>query len=192
MNRRQLHRSIRRRAGLAALGAAGVLGSANVACTPRATFPPTPGTQSVEPWVAPIPEVMATSLRYTRTRHAPNEPMVFNLPPNVPEWIWNNVQGRLGEDARPMMPSDRVAFEVTEVRIDGARAEVDVIYPAGGDLFQLITVGLTTDPFQSWRPTFERRWRIPTSRPVSNWGLWVVREDTDFPPVNPQPWQERQ
>lgn len=181
--------------GVTALGLA-ALGAVGLGCTPRATFPATPGTSSVEPWVPPIPEVMATSLRYARTRHAPNEPMVFNLPPGVPEWIWVHVQNQLGGDARPMLPSDQVAFEVIEVRVNGANAEVDVIYPtgvsSGGDLFQLLTVGLTTDPFQSWRPTFERRFRIPVTRPVSNWGLWVVHEDVDFPNRNPQPWEEPQ
>lgn len=163
---------------------------ASAGCTPKSTFPPTPGTSSVEPWVAPIPQIMATSLRYAHDRRAPKEEMVFNLPPGVPEWVWVEVQKKLTTGARPMMPEDRRAFSVVQVRIDGSKAECDVIYPAVDNLDQMITVGLTTDPFQEWRVVFERKWRIPATRPTSNWGVWKVHEGNDYPNVNPQPWQD--
>jgi hypothetical protein len=153
-------------------------------CAPKNNFPPTPGTSSVEAWVPPIPELMATSLRYVHTRHASEYPMVFNLPPNTPEWIWDDVRKRLGGDARPMMEGDRAAFSVQGVKIDGATAEVDVVYPANDpgqpELYQLLTTGLTTNPFQEWRVIFERKWRIPVSAPTSNLGSWPVHEDTDY------------
>jgi hypothetical protein len=162
-------------------------------CAPTATFPPTPGTGTFEPWVAPVPEIMALGVTVARERLAPNEPPVFNLPPGVPQWTWEEVAKNIGPGAIPMAPEERVAFSVEQVRVDGARAEVDVIYPAraeggAGELFQMVTIGMTTDPFQSWRPTFERRWRIPVSPPTSNWGRWVYQEHPDYPNQNPPPW----
>ncbi|MFO0874252.1 MAG: hypothetical protein U0575_09810 [Phycisphaerales bacterium] len=159
-------------------------------CTPQTTYPPTAGTGSFQPWVAPVPQVMAASLRYTHDRHAPKEELVFNLPPGVPEWVWVQIQKDLGAAARPMMPQDTRGFSVLQVRIDGANAECDVIYPAADDLYQMITVGLTTNPFQEWRPTFERKWRIPATRPTSNWGVWTIQEHPDYPNMNPQPWED--
>ncbi len=161
-------------------------------CAPRATFPATPGTSSFEPWVAPIPELMAGGIEYAQRRHAPNEPLIFNLPPGVPQWVWKNVQGRLGEGARPVADGDVRYFSVTEVRVNGATGEVDVIYPAENDLFQSLTVGFRTEPFQSWRPIFERKWRIPTAPEPSNYGIWPVHESNDFPNQNPQPWEARE
>ena len=166
-------------------------------CAPTATFPPTPGTGTFEPWVAPVPEIMALGVTVTRERMAPSAPPVFNLPPGVPQWTWEEVGRRIGNGAIAMVPADRQAFSVEQVRLSGARAEVDVIYPAGpadgggagAELFQMVTIGMTTDPFQPWRPTFVRKWRLPISPPTSNWGMWTIQEDTDYPNLNPPPWK---
>lgn len=158
-------------------------------CAATATFPPTPGTGSFEPWIAPVPELMATAISTTRARLAPTYPPVFNLPPGVPQWTWENVGRMIGDGAIAMVPADRHAFSIEQVRLSGGQAEVDVIYPAGEDLFQMVTIGMTTDPFQDWRPTFERRWRLPVSPPTSNWGVWKVQEHTDYPNQSPPEWE---
>ncbi len=103
-----------------------------------------------------------------------------------------NVASRLGDGARPATDADVRYFSVVEIRVNGAQGEVDVIYPAENDLFQMLTIGFRTDPFQEWRPVFERRWRIPVAPEPSNFGIWPVHESNDVGNQNPQPWELRE
>ncbi len=134
-------------------------------CTPLATYPPIEGTRTVEPWVHPVPEIMGVSIRHTRAMMNPAHPPIINLPPAVTASTWETVMSHVAPDARPMTDDDVSAFALTQVRLSGARAECDVVYPTPEGLPQMVTVGLRTDPFQTWRVEFTRRWRIPAEMP---------------------------
>jgi len=136
-----------------------------VGCTPLATYPPVEGTRTVEPWMHPVPEVMGVSLRHTRAIMNPAHPPIINLPEGVTASTWETVMSYLGPDARVMTADDPTAFAVTQIRVSGSRAECDVVYPTTDGLAQLVTIGLRTDPFQSWRVDFVRKWRIPAEMP---------------------------
>ena len=69
------------RAGAASMAATVMLFLAG--CAPFATFPPDGTGPNVYPWMAPCPEVMATSLKQAHSRVAPDTPLVYNLPPDT-------------------------------------------------------------------------------------------------------------
>lgn len=146
-----------------------VLGAALTGCTPLATYPPIPGSNTVEPWVAPVPQAMAEAINYTHIRVAPIEPLYFNLPPMVPTWVWEQVARDVGRNAQIMTADGMKALSVEQVRVNGGKAEVDVAYPTPEGMYQLVTLGMELDPFQPPRVVFENRWRFSVDPPVSNW-----------------------
>jgi len=156
------------------------LGAALSACTPIATYPPVQGSDTFEPWVYPMPQLMAESLRYVRIRLTPDQTSLFNLPPAVPEWIWDQVARDVGNGAQPMTADGEIALSVQQVRVNGGKAEVDIAYPTPEGLYQLVTIGLRTDPFQPPRVVFENRWRIPVDPPASNWPNRQLPDYSDY------------
>lgn len=149
-------------------------------CTPLATWPPTEGRQPLVPWAEPCPQLMATSVRFTRQNTDASAPEVFNLPPGT-EWrVWAEVQERLDALGGPagtagltgswrmMNPSDAWAFTVMQVRLDGGQAEVDVAYQTPERIWQMATVHFTGSFGGSYRPTYFKRWMILVDAPTCN------------------------
>jgi len=136
------------------------------ACTPMATWPPTEGKAVLAPSAAPCPQLMATSVSFTRRNTNPQAPLVFNLPPGT-EWkVWEEVLRQLGPDARKMVPGDAPVFDVRQVRLDGGLAEVDVVYATREGVWQMATVRFTGAFGSNYRPNYFQHWFIPVEVPV--------------------------
>ena len=147
------------------------------ACASTATYPPTAGRATVTGNTPPLPQVMASALRYAQQRGNPNMAMVFNLPPETLQSAWNDVGNRLGDGARAMKEGDKEAFTVKQVRLNGGKAEVDVVYPSPEGVYQIMTVHLEGAFGADYRPMFVQKWLIPAKAQAFN------------PPVG-GPWAE--
>jgi hypothetical protein len=137
-------------------------------CAATATYPPTAGRATVTGNTPPLPQVMASSLRYAQQRGNPNMPIVFNLPPMTLQSAWDDVGKRLGDGCRPMAADDKDAFTVRQVRVNGGKAEVDIVYPSPEGVFQIMTVHLEGGFGSDYRPMFVQRWLVPASAQAFN------------------------
>ncbi|MSR33900.1 MAG: hypothetical protein EXS12_03745 [Phycisphaerales bacterium] len=138
-------------------------------CTAGATYPPTSGKTILSPSTPPCPQVMANGLRYAQLRLAtPGEILVFNLPPQTPQFVWDDVATKLGDGSRAMTESDKVGTTLQQLRLNGSHAEVDVIYVTSDGVWQMATVHLEGAFGAEYRPSFVQRWLIPVEKPVFN------------------------
>ena len=153
-------------------------------CTAGATYPPTSGKTVLSPSTPPCPQLMASGLRYAQQRLAPpGEILVFNLPPQTPFYVWDDVAIKLGEGSRPMTESDKVGMTMQQLRLNGSHAEVDVIYVTSDGVWQMATVHLEGAFGAEYRPSFVQRWLIPVEKPVFNPPLAGVNLDATEAPV---------
>ena len=142
-------------------------------CTSSLIYPPTAGKALARPDVSPCPELMSDAMFVVaRTnKNTTEECVIFNLPTGVQSTVWNKVQTRLGSRAaqpvRAMTASDTVAFSVEQIRLNGGKAEVDVLYVDRG-VWQLATVHFTGGAFASYASDGISRWVIPANAPTAN------------------------
>ncbi|MGA1266513.1 MAG: hypothetical protein ACO32J_04975 [Phycisphaerales bacterium] len=134
------------------------------ACASMATYPPVDGKPTMSGSTPPLPQIMASSLRYAHQRGNPGAPLVFNLPPDTIRAAWADVERRLGDGARPMAEGDKDAFTVKQVRLNGGKAEVDVVYPTPEGVYQMLTVHLEGHYGGEYRPVFVQRWLVPVDQ----------------------------
>ena len=138
-------------------------------CTAGATYPPTAGKTTLSPSTPPCPQLMVSGMRYAQLRLAPvGEILVFNLPPQTPQYVWDDVAAKLGDGSRPMTESDKVGMTLQQLRLNGSHAEVDVIYVTTDGVWQMATVHLEGAFGAEYRPSFVQRWLIPVEKPVFN------------------------
>ena len=140
-----------------------------VGCAPFATFPPDGTGPNVYPWMAPCPEVMATSLKQAHSRVAPDSPLVYNLPANISRMAWEDVQDRLGPTARRMQDGDAVVWDLERFGIRNTRAFSDIAYWNNGKAV-LVTVALERQNVMPFRFSHLKRYYISmSSMPKSNY-----------------------
>jgi hypothetical protein len=162
---------------IAALLAASAL-MAQAACVVHATYPPVAGGNPLTPGLPPVPEVMAKALVYAHARTGEGEELVFNLPPGISPGVWAGVRQSINTAieslgaaaARPMEPGDARVWSISQIRIRGFAAEVDVVY-LDREVYQMATVHLATEPMRSYQAEFLQRWLIPVEAPVPHWPL---------------------
>ena len=132
------------------------------ACSPFATYPPIEHTARLAPaTLPPVAGLMAEAIAHTNTNYGSGRDVfAVNLPPGVPEITYVKVLERLGPGAYVMTQDEQFAYHVTEARVRGAKAEVDVVFPREDGLFQLVTVYLKTNLVSGYRATDARAWRI--------------------------------
>ena len=155
-------------------------------CTPYSTYPPVSNAEVILPWMYPMPQVMASSLRTTYDKTVPvletetgRPELVFVLPEGISDGVWESVAVDSEIDgARPMNEADVEAgtpvWAVEQVRVRNDRAEVDVIFPTP-DGYERATVILESKPFQPYRVRFFQRWRVPVDPPE----LHVPTDETE-------------
>ena len=177
-----MHRITRRLVGLVAVSVTSLGG---IACTPYATFPSDGGSVVLTPGVYPVPQLMGKGLSETYARtvgdlalvggvdadaEATPPPLIYALPSGVNKRDWRQV-GILTEveSAREVTVADIEAglpvWEIKQVRVRSNRAEVDVVYPSNGDLYQLATLVYLSEPFRAYQFDVFQRWLIPADRP---------------------------
>ncbi len=135
-------------------------------CVAAMSYPEYPGAPKADPSMQPMPNLMADGLKFAHARLAPGTELIYNLPPMTPLQVWRNVGKRL-DVGRPMKPGDTLEWSVKQVRLTGARAEVDVVYPTEG-MYQLATVHFVGSTAQPFLPGMLQLWLIPVDAPVCN------------------------
>ena len=191
-----MHRITRRLVGLVAISVTSLGG---IACTPYATFPSDGGSVVLTPGVYPVPQLMGKGLSETYARtvgdlalvpgadadaEATPPPLIYALPSGVNKRDWRQV-GILTEveSAREVTVADIEAglpvWEIKQVRVRSNRAEVDVVYPSSGDLYQLATLVYMSEPFRAYQLDVFQRWMIPADRPTCENPDEIARLETE-------------
>ena len=137
------------------------------ACSTFSTYPPDGTGPRTYPWMAPGPEVMATGLRQAHARVAPESPLVFNLPAGISQMAWDDVQRRIGPDARPMEPGDTVVWDLERYGISNTKAFTDIGYWNDGTAV-LVTTSMERRNIEPFRVTHVQRWYVELQTPVCN------------------------
>ena len=145
-------------------------------CTSSLTYPATAGKSPARPDVYPCPELMCDAMfgvaRSTKNATQDTETVIaFNLPEGVQSTVWNKVQTRLTSrttaPVRAMTATDTAAFSVEQIRVNGGKAEVDVLYLDRG-VWQLATVKFTGGALAPFHLDSITRWVIPATAPTAN------------------------
>jgi hypothetical protein len=145
-------------------------------CTSSLTYPATAGKSPARPDVYPCPELMCDAMfgvaRSAKNATQDTETVIaFNLPEGVQSTVWNKVQTRLTSrttaPVRAMTATDTAAFSVEQIRVNGGKAEVDVLYLDRG-VWQLATVKFTGGALAPFHLDSITRWVIPATAPTAN------------------------
>ena len=162
------------------------LGLSSVGCTPYATFPSDGGVEFLAPGMYPAPQLMGKGLRVTYEKTAGDlpqrpgmvdgdadglPPLVYALPEGVSASDWRQVGIQTEVDSAREATRDDLSngisiWEVKQLRIRSNRAEVDVVYPSGEDLYQLATVIFKSEPFGPFKFQSFQRWLTPEAAPT--------------------------
>jgi len=110
---------------------------------------------------------MSTGLRQAHARVDPDTEFVYNLPAGISQAAWNDVQGRLGIDARPMMPGDTVVWSIERFGIRNTTAFADIAYWNEGKAV-LLTVNMERENIMPFRVTSVQRFYLQMTEPVCN------------------------
>lgn len=133
-------------------------------CAPFATFPPDGQGPNVYPWMAPCPEVMATSLREAHQRVGSTTPLVYNLPAKMSKMTWDDVQSRLGPGARRMTEGDAVVWNLERFGIRNTTAFSDIVFWNNGKSV-LLTVSLERDNVMPFKFSHLQRFYVAGNVP---------------------------
>lgn len=133
-------------------------------CNMKAAYPQQDGWQQLDPFLDPVPQVMARALDASHAATDPSVPLVWNLPAGMQKTVWNKVATLLGPGAVAMTKDGERVWSVERVRVNGSFAEVDVLWRNADGLWQLMTVHLEGAALAPYRVTYLQRWRLPESR----------------------------
>ncbi len=159
--------SIRAASYLIALLSIATLGG----CSSWSTYPPveTAVVRSISsPTLEPVPTLMTRSVDWARDNNPHLMPLVFNLPEGTPADVYAIVMKRNGEGVPMTQPGQR-AVHVTNVRVRGGDAEVDVVIPREDGIHELITLQFERPIFERWDVHGTRHWRIRVATPHPNY-----------------------
>lgn len=182
-------------AGATILAAAGLV--AGMGCAPSATYPKIEGSIAIDqPRLAPIPELMADAIETAREEVATEAGgrIAFNLPEDTPVAVWNEVLRRVPGSV-PATDADQAVVHVTQVRLRGNDADVDVVVeprearPTATPY--LLTVTMKQEFLRDWKVTRSRAWRLPVDVPALAWvpagGRAVAAPEAVLPPAEGEP-----
>lgn len=133
-------------------------------CNMKAAYPQQDGWQQLDPFLDPVPQVMARALDASHAATDPSVPLVWNLPPGMQKTVWNKVSSLLGQGAVAMTKDGERVWSIERVRVNGSFAEVDVLWRNADGMWQLMTVHLEGAAMAPYRVTYLQRWRLPESR----------------------------
>ncbi len=82
-----------------------------------------------------------------------NPPVSLQLPTGTSELTLTDVARRCGEGVQPAQDDQEAAslIQITQVRIRGINAQVDVMYPTVTGMSQLLTVYMNYQPINGWQ-----------------------------------------
>ncbi|MCH6552109.1 MAG: hypothetical protein IH804_08875 [Planctomycetes bacterium] len=145
------------------------LAAALSGCARWATHPPIESTErSGGPSVEPIPSLMADAIRFAHNHYRGHDEVIINLPEGTPAAVYEMVTDRLGS-GRPMMASSERAYHVTEVRVRGLDAQVDLLSPRKDGYYHFVTISFRQDLLRGYQVAHTRLWRIREEPPAPNY-----------------------
>lgn len=133
-------------------------------CNMKAAYPQQDGWQQLDPFLDPVPQVMARALDASHAATDPSVPLVWNLPAGMQKTVWNKVSTLLGPGAVAMTKDGERVWSIERVRVNGSFAEVDVLWRNADGMWQLMTVHLEGAALAPYRVTYLQRWRLPEHR----------------------------
>jgi len=134
-------------------------------CHTLSTYPPVSGVDElVRPSSAPIPSLMAEAIAFSHQRYGPDKPLRINLPKGTPAAVYEQVIRKIGE-GEPLREAGKPAYHVTEVRIRGFDAEVDIFHPRTEYEHELVTIRFRRGLFEPFHVKSTRQWRIRVDVP---------------------------
>ncbi len=138
-------------------------------CSRWATHPPLEGTGPSGGTIAePIPSLMADAIRFAHSHYRGHDEVIINLPEGTPAAVYEMVTDRLGR-GRPMMASSERAYHVTEVRVRGLDAQVDLLSPRKDGYYHFVTISFRQDLLRGYQVAHTRLWRIREEPPAPNY-----------------------
>ncbi len=141
-----------------------------IGCGVNVTYPPVRGTPSFvgTPVTEPVPTLMSEAVVWVRARHGAGwDDIAVNLPPRTKKWVYDRVIEKAGFGRIMTSADDRPVISVSEVRVRGLSAEVDVIYPRF-DTWEFATLTLERDVVDRFRVVRSKIWRLRIKPPTPN------------------------
>lgn len=135
-------------------------------CASSVTFPASDTAQGGDPFVTPCCEIMGSALKYAHGQLEPTAPLIWNLPAGTDRLVWEKVGRELPADARCMRGDDATCWSMKQLRLDGSRAQVDVVYRTPQGVWQMVTVHFEGAFGATYRPLYLQRWLVPVDPPV--------------------------
>jgi hypothetical protein len=164
MNDRAQHGRFSALALAPALGLAALAGMGSLAgCSSWSTYPQVETKAArvfSQPTREPVPTIMAAALNYTQREYTVGKELPINLPDGCNWEAYQRVFERVSGEPRPMLKAGEPAIAITEVRTRAWDAEVDLVYPRGDGLNQLVTIDLSRDVTKPWHVKSARLWQI--------------------------------
>lgn len=154
-------------------------------CSPFTTYPPDGKGPLIYPWMAPGPEVMSTGLMQAHARVDPGQPLIYNLPAGISKLAWDDVQKRLGPEAQPMKPDDKIVWNLERYGIDNTRAFADIGYWNNGKAV-LITVSMERENIAPFKVTHVQRWYVDMPEPDCQNPVFFERNGDAKPAPQPE------
>lgn len=148
-------------------------------CSPWATYPKIEGAAHVgNPHFEPLPSIIAATVRHAHERAGFEGDPVYNLPQGATESTYAAIQARLRE-GRAMQEPGEPAVHVTEVRVRGADAEVDLIVAPTDAPPHMITCRMRQRFLHNYRVTDTKRWNIAVDVPEPSYPAQPAQESVD-------------
>ncbi len=149
-------------------------------CASFSTYPPVEITGGLtNPSFEPLPTLMAESIRFAYEHYGHGEEdFAINLPEGVPPEIYSRVIRKLGGRGHPMTEPGENAYHVLQIRSRGTEAEVDLVYPRTGSIYEMVTLKFSRRLVEGWVVLSSRLWRIHVDTPTMN---YIPPEPTTLP-----------
>lgn len=149
-------------------------------CTPWATYPPIEGSTGLhEPWLSPIPDVIAQAVRFAHFEDGGEGEIVINLPEGTPPVVYERVIALLGS-GRPMRDPGEVAYHVRQVRVRTVEAQVDLIHRDEHGVPQEMTVTVDRNLLSGFFVSDVRYWRYDVEEPPPYFTMAPVEATSDL------------
>lgn len=143
---------------------------AQIGCKAGSTYPsPNMTGTLIDPTMEPLPTLMAKAIRFAHIRYGEgSEDFAINLPEGTPHEVYSRVIRKLG-GGHPQTDPAEPAYHILEIRSKRLEAEVDIIYPREGSIYELVTISLSRRLVEGWVVLSSRLWRTQVRHPGPNY-----------------------
>ena len=139
-------------------------------CVTWSTYPSQKMTDRMtNPSNEPTPTLMTKAIHFAYSHYGSGEEdFAINLPEGVSHEIYTRVIRKL-EIGHPMTDPNETTYHVLEIRIRGLEAEVDLLYPRQGSIYEMVTLSFRRRLVEGWTVLTSRLRRVHVDRPQPNY-----------------------